>query len=197
MDVNEVLQNISKRQKEANALTDIDRPLVFDVGLLTAWDPDSIVLPKVGSKREDYFRKLARDDVQVVLNRLYASEDTEIVEGERVMKLPEPTTILPRARPVPKPKPPTKWEQFAKSKGIQSKKSKKRDKLVYDDTSRKWVPRYGYNRAKNDDQKDWLIEVPDNADPNVDYFAKKNEEKKERVAKNKFQHLRNVARATN
>lgn len=197
MDVSQVLEDISKRQKEATALTDINRPLVIDVGLLTAWDPDSIVLPKAGTKREDYFRKLARDDVQVVLNKLYASEETEIVEGERVLKLPEATTTLPRAKPVPKPKPPTKWEQFAKSKGIKSKSDKNREKLVYDETTRKWVPRYGYNKARNDEQKDWLIEVPDNADPNVDYFAKKNEDKRERVAKNKFQHLRNVARATN
>lgn len=194
MDVSQVLDNISKRQKETSALTDIDRPLVFDMGLLTAWDPDAIVLPKAGPKREDYFRTLARDDVQVVLNKLYASEDTEIVEGERVLKLPEPTTVLPRAKPVPKPKPPTKWEQFAKTKGIKSKSSKNREKLVYDETTRKWVPRYGYQKVKNDDQKDWLIEVPDNADPNVDYFAKRNEDKKERIAKNKFQNLRNKVR---
>lgn len=191
MDVNDVLQNISERQKKASALTDLDRPLVLDTGTLTAWDPDSIVMPKAGEKREEYFRQIARDDVQVILNRLYAMEDTALVEGERVLKLPEPTTILPRAKPVPKPKPPTKWEQFAKRKGIQSNSGRDREKKVWDETTRKWVPRYGYGHAKNEEQKDWLIEVPDNADPNVDYFAKKQEEKKERVAKNKFQQYRN------
>lgn len=195
MDVSDVLQNISDRRKEAAALTDIERPLVLDAGLLTAWDPDSIVMPKAGTNREEYFRNLARDDVQVILNRLYTMEGTEVVEGERVLNLPEPTTILPRAKSVPKPKPPTKWEQFAHRKGIQSKSSKGREKSLFDEITQKWVPRHGYERAKNQYEKDWCIEVPDNADPNVDYFAKKSEEKKERIAKNKFQQLRNISRA--
>lgn len=38
------------------------------------------------------------------------------------------------------------------------------------------------------------MEVPGNAaDPNVDLFAQKNEAKKERVAKNEYQRLRNIA----
>lgn len=54
---------------------------------------------------------------------------TERVEESIVAKLPKPTTILPRIRKVPGPKPLTKWEKFAKEKGI---KKKKRDKKVYD-----------------------------------------------------------------
>lgn len=42
--------------------------------------------------------------------------------------------------------------------------------------------------------KDWILEVPGNAaDPNVDLFAQKREAKKERVAKNEYQRLRNIA----
>lgn len=38
------------------------------------------------------------------------------------------------------------------------------------------------------------MEVPGNAaDPNVDLFAEKREAKKERVAKNEYQRLRNIA----
>lgn len=195
MDVNEVLKNIHATHEKASEITGIKKNLVIDVGLLTAWDPEGIALPKAGSAREEYFKNLARDDVQVVLNKLYSLEDTEIVEGEKVLKMPEPTNVLPRAKPIPKPKEPTKWERFARAKGIKSKSSKTRENKVWDDTTRKWVPRFGYNKVKNDEQKDWLIEIPDQADPNVDYFAKKKEDKKERVAKNKFQQLRNVARA--
>lgn len=195
MDVSDVLQNISERRKEASAKTDVERPLVLDVGLLTAWDPDSVVMPKAGPKREEYFRNMARDDVQVVLNKLYSMENAEVIEGERYLNLPEPITVLPRAKSVPKPKPPTKWEQFAQRKGIKSKSSKDKEKLAFDDTSGEWVPRYGYERAKNQYEKDWCIEVPANADPNTDMFAQKKEEKKERVAKNKFQQLRNISRA--
>lgn len=195
MDVSNVLQNISEKQRKVAELVDIEKNLVIDVGNLSAWNPDPIIMPKAGAQREEYFKKMARDDVQVMLNKLHSITDTEIVEGEQVLKLPDPTTVLPRAKPVPKPKPPTKWEKFAREKGIKSKPDKRREHLVWDDTADKWMPRYGYKRAKNEEQKDWLIEIPDQADPNVDYFAKKKEEKKERVAKNKYQQLRNVARA--
>lgn len=195
MDVNEVLKNIHATHEKASEITGIEKSLILDVGLLTAWDPEGVALPKAGVAREEYFKNLARDDVQVVLNKLYSLEETEVVEGEKVLKMPEPSTILPRAKPVPKPKEPTKWERFARGKGIKSNSSKKRDNLVWDDASRKWVPRFGYNKVRNEEQKDWLIEIPDQADPNVDYFAKKKEDKKERIAKNKFQQLRNVARS--
>lgn len=194
MDVEDVLQDISRKKQKIADLTDIVRPLEIDVGNLTAWDPDSVVLPKAGAQREEYFKNLARDDVQVILNKLY-SMPTEVVEGERVLKLPEPTTVLPRGKPVPQPKAPTKWEKFAAQKGIASKSSKRRDKKVYDEATKRWVPRYGYEKVKNEEEKDWVIEVPDNADPNIDYFAKKREEKKERVAKNKYQQLRNIDRS--
>lgn len=196
MEVDQVLQNISERQKRVAEITDIQRSIDLDVGNLTAWDPESIVVPKAGKAREEYFRQLARDGMQVVLNKLYSIDTTEVKDGEKVLKLPPPTIVLPRAKQVPEAKPPTKWERFAKDKGIKPKSSKRRENKVYDDTADKWIPRYGYERAKNEEQKDWLIEIPDQADPHVDYFAQKKEEKKERVAKNKFQQLRNKAHAT-
>lgn len=197
MEVDAVLQNIAERQQKLSAIIDVDRNLVLDIGNLTAWDPESVVLPKAGPKREEYLKQMARDDAQVMINKLYAMNETEIVDGEKVLKLPEATTILPRGKPVPEPKQPTKWERFARDKGIKSKSNKTREKKVWDDTTQKWLPRYGYNKVRNDEQKDWLIEIPDQADPNVDYFAQKKEQKKEKIAKNKYQQLRNVAKARN
>lgn len=160
MDVNEVLKKIGERQREISALTDVDRNLSFDIGNLTAWDPEPITLPKAGEQREEYFSQLARNNVQAVLNKLYSLNETEIVDGERVLKLPEPSTVLPRGKPVPTPKPPTKWEKFAREKGIKS--NKKRDKLVWDDVTRKYVPRYGFKKVQNEKEKNWCVEVPDN-----------------------------------
>lgn len=58
----------------------------------------------------------------------------------------------------------------------------------------KWIPTYGYKKAAADKEKDWILEVPGNAaDPNIDLFAEKREAKKERVAKNEYQRLRNIA----
>lgn len=194
MDVNHVLQSISEKQKRLASTLDVERNIDIDVGSLSIWDPDAILLPKAGKEREEYFLKIARDDVQTILNKLYVSEDLETREGSKFLKLPPPSTILPRAKMIPQPKAPTKWERFAKSKGIKPKSSNRREKQSWDDNASKWIPRYGYKRAEHEEQKDWLIEIPDNGDPNVDYFAKRNEEKKERVAKNKFQQLRNIAR---
>lgn len=193
MDVNQVLQNISEKQQRISSTIDIERNLNIDVGNLTAWDSEAITVPKAGPEREEYFRQIARDDVQTILNKLYSIDDTEIKDGMKFLKLPPGTTVLPRGKPVPEPKQPTRWEQFARSKGIKSKSDKRRDKLVWDEVADKFLPRYGYKKAENEHQRDWLIEIPDNADPNVDYFAKKNEDKKERIAKNKYQQLRNVA----
>lgn len=157
MDVDTVLKNIGKRQQEVSSLVDLDKALVIDTGTLTAWDPSTITLPKAGAAREDYLRKLARDNTQVMLNTFY--EASEIEDGDRMLTIPEPTTILPRSKAVPKPKPPTKWEQFAKRKGI--KNNKGREKKVYDEVTRKWVPRYGYQRAQNEREKNWMEVLPD------------------------------------
>jgi len=75
-------------------------------------------------------------------------------------QLPTPTTQLPRAKPLPKPKPPTKWEKFARAKGIQSQR---RDRKVWDDESQTWVPRWGWKGRNKAEETQWLHEVPANA----------------------------------
>lgn len=78
---------------------------------------------------DSYLQSLARDNTQCLINKLWELP-TETVDDVTVAVLPKPKYILPRAQPVPKPKPPTKWEQFAKEKGIQKKK---KDKLKWDE----------------------------------------------------------------
>lgn len=73
---------------------------------------------------------LSRDNTQLLINSIWELP-TERIDECIVAKLPEPTTVLPRLRKVPGPKPLTKWEKFAKEKGI---KKKKKDKKVYDTT---------------------------------------------------------------
>jgi regulator of ribosome biosynthesis len=46
-------------------------------------------------------------------------------------------------------------------------------------------------------EKNWLLPVPDRADPKEDQFSKLAEIKSENVAKNEFQRLRNLAKAKN
>uniref|UniRef100_A0A8D3AWZ6 Ribosome biogenesis regulatory protein n=1 Tax=Scophthalmus maximus TaxID=52904 RepID=A0A8D3AWZ6_SCOMX len=182
-------------QDEAEKLRSVtvhkELDLEFDVGNLLACDKNRIESRDLGGqRRDDFLQSLARDNTQLLVNEIW-KQPTERVEEAIVAKLPEPTTPLPREKPPPKRKPPTKWEQFAKLKGIQKKK---KTNLVWDENAKEWKRRWGYQRAR-DDTKDWLVEVPETADPNEDQFAKRVKAKKERVAKNELNRLRNIARA--
>lgn len=72
---------------------------------------------------------MARDNTQLLFNKIWELP-TEQVDGVIVAKLPESTYILPREKPIPKPKPLTKWQKFAQEKGITKTK---KSKLTWDD----------------------------------------------------------------
>lgn len=112
-----------------------------------------------------------------------------------LLSLPPAHTLLPRYKPLsvypmriifltsglrlltfilcnhrPKPKEPTKWELFARKKGIGKFSSKpgaalaekeRRKKLVYDETVGDWVPRWGYKGANKSGENDAIVEIPD------------------------------------
>merc|ERR1712098_123461 len=137
---------------------------------------------------------LARDNTQLLLNAIWDLE-TERVEDAVTAKFPPPTFILPREKPVPKPKMMTKWEKYAKEKGIEKKK--KKDRLVWDDVVSKWVPQFGYKKAQAEADMNWMIPLKQNADPTEDPYEKLAEDKREKVAKNELQRLRNLARNKN
>ena len=83
------------------------------------------------SKPNSYLKDLTRDNVQLLINKIWELS-VERVDEAIVAKLPKPNYTLPRSRVIPKPKPLTKWQQFAKEKGIRSKK-KGRSKLKWDE----------------------------------------------------------------
>lgn len=83
-----------------------------------------------------------------------------------LLSLPQRTTLVPRFKPLPTPKPPTKWELFARKKGIGKYGSgsgavdaEKRKRLVYDEAKGEWVPRWGYKGKNKGGENDWLVEV--------------------------------------
>ncbi|XP_007660407.1 ribosome biogenesis regulatory protein homolog [Ornithorhynchus anatinus] len=165
--------------------------LEFDLGHLLATDRNPTdALRRSSAGLEPGLRALARDNTQLLVNRLWQLPATRVEEA-LVVQLPEPATRLPREKPLPKARPPTRWQQFARLKGI---RARKKTNLVWDEARREWRRRWGYQRAK-DDTKDWLIEVPHAADPMQDQFALRLRAKKERVARNEFNRLRNIARA--
>jgi regulator of ribosome biosynthesis len=116
---------------------------------------------------EAYLQSTARDGIQLLLAALFSLQTLPSPEGP-LAQLPPPTTQLPCAKPLPKLKPPTKWERFARAKGISSQR---RDKKIWDNERQAWVPRWGWKGKNRDEETQWLHEVPANAggslSPNV------------------------------
>ncbi|KAH8925939.1 hypothetical protein BT69DRAFT_1215943, partial [Atractiella rhizophila] len=110
--------------------------------------------------------------------------------------------LIPRAKRLPSAKPLTKWEKFAKKKGIGAKN---KGKKVWDEEKGEWRDRWGYGKWKGargmgEDGKgladDWVVEVKGNeADPSYNPRAQSKKESKLRKGKNEKQQLANIARA--
>jgi regulator of ribosome biosynthesis len=132
---------------------------------------------------EDYLLSTARDGIQTLIATLFSLPTLPSPDGA-LAQLPEPTTQLPRAKPLPKPKPPTKWERFAAAKGIQHRV---RERKVWDEERQAWVNRWGRDGLNK------RVEAPLDADRDPSQVARG--ERKARVAKNERQRAQNLARA--
>jgi len=117
---------------------------------------------------------------------------TKINETHNVLaKLPKTITLLPREKPIPKPKPLTRWQKFAETKGI---KKRKRPQRVWDENTGEWRRSWGLRRA-NDPKDVWLVEAKPDDEVGTDPFIKQKKEKKERITKQRKQQLRNIREA--
>mmetsp|Transcript_35281 Transcript_35281/g.43550 ORF Transcript_35281/g.43550 Transcript_35281/m.43550 type:complete len:331 (+) Transcript_35281:322-1314(+) len=164
--------------------------LEIDFGHLAAFNtnPLSEKLMNQTAKREDYLRETATANVDIILEKICALAKNQ--SSISTVQLPKPITKLPRQKPIPEPKQETKWDKFAKEKGVQNKK---RERMVWDDETQTWKPRWGHKRI-NDEQSEWVVEVKAKDDPTVDQFHKKRSDKKLRVLKNRQKELRNLDR---
>jgi regulator of ribosome biosynthesis len=163
-------------------------PFTFDLGNLLANDPNP-----VEASDEDTLRATARDAAQALINQLLSTcqikSDSEGVH----LVLPSPTTALPREKQLPAAKEKTKWELFAAKKGI---KDKKRDgKLVYDEATGEWVPKWGYKGKNKDGENDWLVEVDEKKEEKTgeahDARADSRRERKDRMKRNERKQRNN------
>ncbi|EAT88902.2 hypothetical protein SNOG_03697 [Parastagonospora nodorum SN15] len=142
---------------------------------------------------EEVLRSTARDAAQALVNQLLSTcQIKSSAEGVHLV-LPSPSTPLPREKPIPAVKEATKWERFAAKKGI---KDKKRDgKLVYDDASGEWVPKWGYKGKNKDGENDWLVEVDESKEAKTgeahDARADSRRERKDRMKRNERKQRNN------
>ncbi|KAF9057881.1 ribosome biogenesis regulatory protein-domain-containing protein [Panaeolus papilionaceus] len=189
MDVSNILA--AHAAKYQSVTVEKETPLEVDAGLLMVTDLNPIDEESYNENREEYLQSLARDGVQALFSSLFSLPTKQSPDGPLAI-LPAPVYQLPRAKPLPKPKPPTKWERFAAAKGIQKTI---RDRKVWDEERQEWVNRWGHNGKNKEVEEQWIHEVPANADVDFDPIKAARDARKARVSKNEKQRLQNIARA--
>ncbi|KAK6362884.1 Rhodanese- sulfurtransferase [Orbilia blumenaviensis] len=169
-------------------------PLTYDLGHLTAFDPNPLP-PLTPSTLEQTLHSTARDAAQLLINQILTTVALKSTQDGVMATLPEPITQLPREKPVPKAKELTKWEQFAKKKGIAAKA--KDGKMVYDEATGEWVPKWGYKGSNKGGEDDWAVEVDEKKqqDVNANPRSLSRAERVERIKKNERQQKRNEKNA--
>jgi regulator of ribosome biosynthesis len=172
----------------------------LDLGNLTLLDFNAVQRGSDDAETADNITAQLVGNLQFVLNSLVDLKKKEISavevlpEEEQIhdfekstlyVMLPEPVAIFPRSRKLPDAKKETKWERFAKEKGI---KKRKHAGMAYDPTLNTQVARWGRNSKKNAVDLPIMEEKVAGRDP----FKDAKTEKKLRVAKNKLSQSKNV-----
>ena len=196
---------------------DVDVSAVeFDLGHLCAVNPVPLPLalpssssPSSGDEGMDRTEaalcSMSRVTVQLLVDRLFSLPTSPLPRDPGLLAtLPSPAFRLPRSKPLPAPRVETRWEAFAKLKGIDKKK---RSRKVWDEEKGDWAVRFGYGRA-NDESAQVIVEEKETPDmqgkrarrsaatlpdaPVQDPWTRMDEEKKERQDKNKKKQERNA-----
>ncbi len=159
-------------------------PYTFDLGNLLCNDAN----PLPPSPSEVILKATARDAAQGLINQLLTT--CPIISSPAnglLMTLPPPTTALPREKPLPAEKQETKWEKFAKKKGIKDKKSGE-GKMVYDEAKGEWMPKWGYKGRNKEGEGDWIVEVDEGKERKLgkgeEVRGEGRRERKEKVRRN-------------
>ncbi|WWC90300.1 uncharacterized protein L201_005233 [Kwoniella dendrophila CBS 6074] len=191
MDVSQQLADYAT----ANSTAVLNRttPVITDAGLLAAFDNTPVDAEEYGANLNPHLLALTLTSTQALISSLFGLPTKSSNSGP-ITILPEPITLLPREKPLPKPKPLTKWERFAKEKGISHKK---KEKDIWDEERQEWVPRWGKNGKNKQSEDQWLHEVKAGDDADLDPAKTARNERKARIAKNEKQHAANLAAAAN
>jgi len=141
-----MIQNV----KSSNTNSDGKFNVTFDTGHLLIYDNGPFNVEDI--YEEDITGRLSKN-LKNFYGELYGllkkqkgenEEKTDFDKAADCVKLPKPVTILPRAKPIPKPKPLTKWEKYRIEKGLPAKE--KRSRMIYSELAGDWVPRWGKGR---------------------------------------------------
>lgn len=178
-------------------------PVSFDLRRLSVFDENPL---DISDDLENYLISLTRDNTQLLINELLSCpvkvvtdshESSNQTSSITTLILPNPTFHLPREKHLPQSKPLTKWQEFAKKKGIRPKT--KEGKIIFDKEAQEWKPKWGYKgvNKKLDDQ--WLVEVDqkqnDSENKLLDPRTLNRKERKKLVKKNYLQKKKNLEKS--
>ncbi|KAG8164797.1 hypothetical protein KVR01_005072 [Diaporthe batatas] len=185
-------------------VVDKPTPYTFDLGLLMATDPNPLELDP--SDLEASLAAVARDGAQALVNQLLTTCPITSSKTDGVLlSLPEASTPLPREKPLPAPKPPTKWEQFAARKGIKPKTKAQRQNLRYNEDKGEWEKKWGWkgaaDRSSGKVPDDWVVEVDEKKEAKLKegetVRGEGRRERKEKIRRNERKMRSNARHAAN
>jgi len=161
--------------------------LMYDLRHLAAYDIAPLPPPNA-------LLEYTRDSVQLLVNRIFSLEKIRIEEGMAVQLPADEVFKLPRQKPVPKEKPKTRFEKFMEERNM---KKRKRSRLVFDEITGDWKPRWGYKSAKKERERaeQAIYEVRQGEDPDANPFERAKAEKKLLMARQKMREVRNKVEA--
>lgn len=177
-------------------------PVSYDLGNLAVADLNPLDL---SGDLEKQLYDATRDSTQLLINQFLQLPIKRTVgsinstgaqdNSMALFQLPEPLWRLPREKSVPKDKPKTRWELFAEKKGI--KKRAKDGKLVFDDETKTWVPKWGYGGINKKMDNEGIVEYDDNGkrDKNNELIDPKKlsrQERKDLVRRSQHQQKKNA-----
>lgn len=189
------LRKSSFQSEQEMASTSSNPHLSLDAGLLLSTDASSLDAKRYADEgaREELIQARVLASTKALLSHLYSLPITQDPDNGPLAALPAPSyPLLPREKALPKPKAETKWEAFAKRKGIQHRK---KDKLVWDEEAKEWVPSWGFKGKNKKEEEQWIHELPASAGDDFNPVASLRKERKEKSLHNKGQQLKNMARA--
>ncbi|CAM9794454.1 unnamed protein product [Scytosiphon promiscuus] len=178
--------------EEGGEHQDVEDDLQFDLRNLLVVNPHQVDENALADDSEEYLKGQAQAAVQSLINRLFVLPTVPSEVGPVATLPAKEDSVLPRAKPVPAPKAETRWDRFAKEKGIMGSK---RSRMVWDDEMKEWRPRHGFKRANDGVLNHAIVEVKPGKDPLADPWSEARVEKKGRVEKNLHNRSKNQERA--
>ena len=178
--------------------------IAYDLGILTLSDSNPLKCDFTLPTFNKELQQQTLENIKRMVHSLYALKLTkdqkldaipdeyqviDFNQSQFEVTLPEIKTAFPRHKKIPEAKKLTKWEKYAQEKGFQNKK---RSRMVFDEITKSYVPRWGAGSIKKiQNEVDIIREVKPGQDPNEDPFDKDAKKKKIQREKQKLNEFKN------